>query len=57
MYTNDNLEAHMAALCFLGTLGLAVLLVILTVAMFFTRRAWARYPLLAMVALLLAMDS
>ena len=57
MYTNDNLEAHMAALCFLGTLGLAVLLDILTVALFFTRRAWARYPLLAMVALLLAMDS
>jgi hypothetical protein len=43
----------MAALCFLGTLGLAVLLVIATVVLLFTRRAWARYSLLAMVALLL----
>jgi hypothetical protein len=32
----------MAALCFLGTLGLAVLLVIATVVLFFTRRAGAR---------------
>jgi hypothetical protein len=42
----------MAALCFLGPLGMAVLLVIARVLLF-TRRAWARYSLLAMVALLL----
>ena len=51
-YTNGNFEAHLAALCLLGTLGLTVLLAILTGVLFFTRRAWARYSLLASVLLL-----
>lgn len=53
MYTNGNFESHMAALCFLGTMSLAALLVIATVFLLFTRPAWARYSLLA-IALLLA---
>ena len=52
MYTNGNFEAHMAALCFLGTLGLSVVLVTVTVVLFFTRRAWAKYSLLATAVLL-----
>ena len=43
MYTNGNFEAHLAALCLLGTLSLTVLLVIATGVLFFTRRAWPRY--------------
>ena len=52
MYTNGNLESHLAALFFLGTLGLLVLLGLTTLVLFFRRRAWVRYPLLAIVALL-----
>ena len=52
MYTNGNFEAHMAALCFLGTFGLTILLVVATVVLFFTRRAWVRYSLLAIAVLL-----
>ena len=52
MYTNGNFDAHLAALCFLGTLGLTVMLVIATVVLLFRRRAWARYTLLAIVILL-----
>ena len=52
MYTNGNLEAHVAALLFLGTVGLLLLLGVATVATFFWRRAWVRYPLLAIAALL-----
>lgn len=52
MYTNGNFEAHLAALCFLGTLGLTVLLAIATVVLFFTRRPWARYSLPALAVLL-----
>jgi len=51
MYTNGNFEAHMAALCFLGTFGLSILLAITTVVLFFRRRAWAKYSLLAIVVL------
>jgi len=53
MYANGNFESHMAVLCFLGTLGLSVVLTIATVLLFFTRRAWAKYSLLV-IALLLA---
>jgi hypothetical protein len=52
MYTNGNFEAHMAALCFLGTLGLTILLVIATVVLFLTRRNWVKYSLLAIAVLL-----
>ncbi len=51
MYTNGNFESHLAALCFLGTMGLTVLLGVATVALVFKRRAWVRHSLLAMVAL------
>jgi len=51
MYTNGNLEAHLAAAMFLGTMGLLLLLAVATIVLFFTRRAWARYSLLAMVVL------
>lgn len=52
MYTNGNLDAHLAALLFLGTLALTVALVIATVVLFFRRRALARYTLLATGVLL-----
>ena len=52
MYSNGNFESHLAALCFLGTAGLAVLLAVATIVLLFTRRAWARYTLAAIVVLL-----
>ena len=52
MYTNGNFESHLQALCFLGTLGLMVLLAVATVVLFFSRRTWARYTLLAIFVLL-----
>lgn len=52
MYTNGNFDAHLAALCFLGTLGLTALLAIAAVVLFFRRRAWVPHTLLAMVVLL-----
>jgi hypothetical protein len=52
MYSNGNFESHLAALLFLGTLGLLVLLAGATTFLFFWRRAWVRYPLLAIAALL-----
>ena len=42
----------MAALCFLGTLGLSVLLAVATIVLWFTRRRWAQYSLIALAALL-----
>jgi hypothetical protein len=52
MYTNGNFESHMAALCFLGTLGLTILLAFASIVLFFTQRNWARYSLLAIGVLL-----
>ncbi len=52
MYTNGNLEAHLAAFLFLGTMGLTVLLGVATIVLFFRCRSWARYSLLAIVVLL-----
>ena len=52
MYTNGNVESHLAALMFLGTMGLLVLLAAATFATFFGRRAWVRYPLIAIAVLL-----
>ncbi len=52
MYSNVNFESHMAALCFLGTLGLTVLLVVATVVLWFKRRSWAKYSVAAIVVLL-----
>ena len=52
MYTNGNLDAHLAALLFLGMLALTVALVIATVVLFFRGRPLARYTLLATGVLL-----
>jgi hypothetical protein len=51
MYTNGNFDSHLAAACFLGTMGLTFLLTLATVVLFFVRRRWAPYPLLAIAAL------
>lgn len=51
MYSNGNLEAHLAALLFLGTMGLLVLLTVATVVLWFARRSWVRYSLFAMILL------
>src|SRR5271166_1393644 len=53
MYSNGNLEAHLVALLFLGALALLLLLGVVTAVLFFARRNWLRYSLLAMAALLL----
>ena len=47
MYTNGNLEAHVSALLLLGTVGLIFSLLLSSVLLFFARRNWTRYPLLA----------
>ena len=52
MYSNGNFEPHLAAMCFLGTMGLTVLLVIATAVLFFTRRRWGCYTLLGIAVLL-----
>jgi len=52
MYTNDSLEAHLSALCFVGTAGLSLLLVIATAVLFSIRRRWACYTLVALAVLL-----
>ncbi len=53
MHYNMNFEPHIAALLFLGSAGLAILLVIATVVFFFWRRRWVRYSAGALAALLL----
>ena len=52
MYSNVNFDSHLAALLFLGSVGLISLLLITTAKVFFARRAWVRYPLVAIAALL-----
>jgi len=52
MYTNGNFESHLAALLFLGTAGLLLLLTVATVALYFSHGRWVRYPLLAIPVLL-----
>lgn len=47
MYTNGNLDAHLAALLFLGCAALIFLLMIAAAILFFARRKWVPYPLLA----------
>src|SRR5664279_931277 len=51
MYSNGNFESHLAALLFLATAGLLVLLSAATVVLYFSRRRWVRYSLLAMAVL------
>lgn len=57
MYTNGNLEAHVAALLFLGTAALILLLVVVAAILFFARRKWAPYPLLAIAAVVIGYGS
>jgi hypothetical protein len=52
MYSNGNFESHLAALLFLGTAGMLLLLAVATVVLYFSRRRWARYSLLAFPVLL-----
>jgi hypothetical protein len=52
MYANGNFESHLAALCFLGTLGLTVVLVIATAVLYFKKSRWAGYSLAGIVMLL-----
>ncbi len=51
MYTNGNLEAHIAAMLFLATAGLAFLLLGSATVLFFVRRNWARQALIGCAAL------
>lgn len=53
MVTNGNLEAHLAALLFLGSGGLLLLLLAATIAAFFWKREWVRYLLGAAAAVIL----
>jgi hypothetical protein len=53
IYTNGNLEAHVAALLFLGSVGLVGLLLVTAVVLYFKGRKWVRYPLLACGAVVL----
>jgi hypothetical protein len=53
MYTNGNLEAHLAALLFLGCAALIGFLLIAAAILFFARRKWAPYPLLAIAFVVL----
>lgn len=52
MYTNGNLEAHVAALLLLGSIGCIVQLCAASVLLFFARRNWSRYPLFGIVGVL-----
>ena len=45
-----NLEPHIAALLFLGSGALLVLLTLATLVLFFWRRRWLRYSLRAIAA-------
>jgi hypothetical protein len=52
MYTNGNFESHLAAMLFLGTMGLLLLLGVATLMTFVWRRGWVRYFLLAIPTVL-----
>jgi hypothetical protein len=52
MYRNVNLDAHLAALLFLGSAGLLLLLVIAILLLAFWRRQWLRYAVTALAVLL-----
>src|SRR5580698_1091750 len=47
MYRNVNLDAHLAALLFLGTAFLLLILMLAALVLYFFRRSWVRYPLAA----------
>ncbi|HEY1732005.1 MAG TPA: hypothetical protein VGG15_09655 [Terriglobales bacterium] len=54
MYRNVNLDAHLAALLFLGTAFLLLLLMLAALALYFCRRAWVRYSLFTAAVLVIA---
>ena len=51
MYRNVNLDAHLAALMFLGSAGLLVLLTVTTLILGVWRKQWLRYTMTALVVL------
>jgi hypothetical protein len=54
MYRNVNLDAHIAALLFLGTAFLLLMLMLAALILYFCRRSWVRYSLAATVTLAIA---
>lgn len=54
MYRNVNLDAHLAALLFLGAAFLLLMLMLAALALYFCRRPWVRYALVATVTLAIA---
>jgi hypothetical protein len=53
MYRNVNLDAHLAALLFLGAALLLLVLLLASFLFYFWRRHWVRNALLAAVTLIL----
>ncbi len=53
MYRNVNLDAHLAALLFLGTSCLLLLLMLAALFFYFWRRSWVRYSLVLAAALVI----
>lgn len=54
MYRNVNLDAHLAALFFLGAAFLLLMLMLAALLLYFCRRSWVRYSLTAAVVLVIA---
>lgn len=54
MYRNVNLDAHLAALLFLGAAFLLLILMLAALALYFFRRSWVRRVLTATVTLAVA---
>lgn len=54
MYRNVNLDAHLAALLFLGAAFLLLMFMLAALVLYFCRRAWVRYSLSASVVLVMA---
>ena len=49
MYRNVSLDAHLAALLFLGAAFLLLMLMLAALVLYFCRRQWVRYSLSAAV--------
>ena len=54
MYRNVNMDAHLAALLFLGAAFLLLMLMLAALVLYFCRRSWVRYSLSAAVVLVIA---
>lgn len=53
MYRNVSLDAHLAALLFLGATALLLILLLIALACFFLRRKWLRHALLGAAGLVI----